>query len=154
MSVASTIPTVATKLLQLLNAATWPGAKPQISDSDPDEPEREVVIVGDTDAEGENDQDWGTIGARTRDERYAMRLDVKVISPGLSTSEARDRAFALFAVVEKVLIDNPTLGIDATPNAQLVQAQLRQPTHRQGAIDEGKGCVIESAVRVHARLRR
>lgn len=158
-NVASTIPTVVDRLLVLLNAATWPTSAdwpdvPQVTDSDPDEPERQVVLVGDTFAEGDDDQEWAAVGARTRDERYAVNVNVMVMTPGLTIGEARARAFALLAVVEQTLIDNVTLGIAATPNLQIIAVQLRQPTHRQGVLDEGRGCVIETAVRVTARLRR
>jgi hypothetical protein len=154
MSIASSIPTIADALLTLLNAATWPTSKPQISDSDPDQPGREIVIVGDTYAEGEDSQEWSAVGARTRDERYTIRLDVKVLTPGLTVTQARNRAFALFSIVEQTLIENVTAAVSSTPSLQVVQLSLRQPTHRQGAIAEGQGCVIESGVRVHARLRR
>lgn len=154
MTIGSTIPTVAASLLSLLNAATWPEPTPQITDSDPEDPGREVVIVGDTYTEGEDSQEWAAIGARSREERYALRLEVKVLTPGLTVTQARERAFALFAVLEQTLIENVTVDVLSTPNRQVLQASLRQPTHRQGAIGEGQGCVIESAVRVHAKLRR
>lgn len=158
-NVASTIPVVANRLLTLLTAATWPTSTdwpdaPQVVDSDPDTEERQVVIVGDTFAEGDDDQQWAVIGARTKDERYAINVTVKVLQPGCSISEARNRAFALLAVVEQTLIDNVTLGIAPTANYQIISTQLRQPTHQQGALDEGRGCVIETAVRVAARLKR
>jgi hypothetical protein len=159
MSIASTIPVVVAGLLDLFNAATWPTSAewpeaPEVADSDPENEKRQLVVVGDTFAEGDDDQQWAALGARTKSERYAVRIHVKILGPGLDVSEARTRAFALLAVIEETLIENVTLAIPSTANYQIISVALRQPTHRQGILDEGRGCVIETAVQVAARLTR
>lgn len=154
--IASSIPTVTDAFLELLGAATWPASvpKPQISDSDPDVKGRYVVIVGDTADESGDEQSTPLLGNRTRTERYRMRLEVQALAPGLNIKEARTAAFAILSVIEDLLVEHPTLDVAATSNLQVVSVQLVQPTHRQGAIGEGQGCVIESAIDVHARLMR
>lgn len=155
MTIASSIPTVTASLLKLLDDAVWPGGtRPQISDSDPADVGREVVIVGDTFGAGDDDQQWAALGARSRAEEYAIALVVKVLTPGLTVTQARERAFELFEVIEATLIENVTAAVPSTANLEIHSIALRQPTHRQGPLAEGQGCVIESAVRVRAKLKR
>jgi hypothetical protein len=154
MAIASSIPAVIDALVELLEAATWPAPAPQICDSDPPDPARERITIGDSDTTGEDDQSWAAIGARSRDERYVLLVDIHVSTPGLTTRAARDRAFALLGVVEQTLVEHPTLDLAATANLQIVAAELRQPLHTQRQLDEGRGIRIESGVRIHARLRR
>jgi hypothetical protein len=87
----SSIPVVTDAILAMLNAATWPGNRPQILDDITDEPNRESVIVGDT--AGSSQRDWSTVGGGRIWEQYAIKLWIFAVTPGQTPKKARDRVY-------------------------------------------------------------
>ena len=69
----------------------------------------ESIQIFDVDGE----QPWGALGAHRRDEEYAVQVAIWACKPGAgepAIKAVRDRAYALFAAVEQVLLADPTLG--------------------------------------------
>jgi hypothetical protein len=153
----SSIPAVTDALLALLDQQPWPTPKPQIADGwwRPDEQDRECVVVGDTNGGGTSNQRWAALGTRSRDEQYPIALTVEVRTRGLSPKEARDRAFALFAVAEVALRSSTRFGLDAgglDPEVRVTNAELLEPRHRLEQTTEGTECVITSGLQVTTRI--
>lgn len=146
---SSTIPDAVAALIALLNAATWPVARPRIDDGIVDLPSVERIEILDTYAVGDDTQQWAQLGHRSRDEQYA--IEIKIHTPSLtvdSISAARERAFSLLAVVEDTVRTNVNLGVTG-----ITSTSIRQPTHRQETPDTGQRWVrINTALRVNARI--
>jgi hypothetical protein len=113
----SRYPTVVDHLVAALRAAdllVWDG--PLVTGDT-----RDAVFVGydaDPDSEwlsAELGQSWAGLGARTREETFAVRCAVLATTGETEAKPARDAAFALLAVVETVLRAGPSLGLTPTP---------------------------------------
>lgn len=141
---SSSIPTVKAALVERLELATWPGARPTVAYGWPRDIPREVIMVGGT-AEGA--QEWVAFGTRDRNETYRLTLVVQVTHPGQSQRVATERAFALLGVVEDVLRTDPTLGI-----ADTLVAELAVPRLQEGPDTEGYAAVVTAGVGVRARI--
>ena len=133
-------------ILDLLTAASWPGPLPQLSWGTPRSLERECVIVGDV---NNSEQEWAGIGDRRRNEDYRIELWVGVNKAGDSQEDATVRAVELFAVIESVLRANSNLG-GTLPAGQW--SEIRVPTLEEFPTDGGFAAVIQSEIRVKARL--
>lgn len=133
-------------ILDLLGAADWPGAIPQLSWGTPRTLERECLIVGDV---NNADQEWSGIGDRRRQEDYRIELWVGVNAPGDSQEQATVRAVELFAVVEAVLRANSNLS-GALPAGQW--SEIKAPTLEEFPTDGGFAAVVQSEIRVRARI--
>lgn len=133
-------------ILDLLNAASWPGAIPQLSWGAPRSLERECVILGGVD---NSDQEWAGIGDRRRNEDYRIWLWVGVDKAGDSQEDATVRAVELFAVVETVLRANSNLG-GSLPAGQW--AEMKSPSLVEFPTDGGYAAIVQSEIRVKARI--
>jgi len=135
-----------TAVLDLLGAADWPGSIPQLSWGTPRTLERECVIIGDV---SNSDQEWAGIGDRRRQEDYRIELWVGVNKAGDSQREATVRAVELFAVIEAVLRANSNLG-GALPAGQW--SEIKNPSLEEFPTDGGYAAVVQSEIRVRARI--
>ncbi len=131
-------------LIALLDAATWPGSKPQISFGIPRTIEREVIVVGGT---TNSDQDWSLLGGRRRQEDYYLQLWINVEAP--TQREATVRAVELLGVVETAVRATPNLG-GAVPPGQWVE--IRNPLLTEGPGTESYEAEISFDIRVKARI--
>ena len=140
----STVPAVVRALHDLLLTADWPLRPPQVTLGPTRDMEREVVMIGAT----TGDQEWAQIGGRKRDEDYTVELYVLVARPGDTALEAMDRAWELFAVVED------TLRTNYAPAAEtgVLWTEVQRPEGQPTVEDEGHGHVVQSAIRVRARI--
>lgn len=102
--------------------------------------------VGDTD--DESDQEWAALGARARDETYALRLVVVSAVPGSSQQQATEDAFEMFGLMEAGLRANVTLGITGVLVAEIKGPRLDEYVNG----DEGFAASVASAARVRARI--
>lgn len=153
----SSIPAVTDALIALLVAQSWPLATPQIADGwwRADAIQRESIVVGDTSGGGSTLQRWAALGNRSRDEQFPIYITVEVRTPGLSPKEARDRAFALFAVVETALRSSTRFGLDAgglDAAVRITNAELMEPRHHLEHTEEGTECVLVSGLQVATRI--
>jgi hypothetical protein len=78
---------------------------------------REVVFVGyDGDPEGdftvaESEQEWAGLGAKRRDEEFDVVCSIVVTRGDSDVKGARDRGFAIQALLEDKLRSDPSLGM-------------------------------------------
>ena len=136
---------VKTTLLELLEAAAWPGARPQLSWGTPRTLERETVIVGGT---TNGDEEWSALGNSRRTEDYRLQLWVTVQHPD-SQRAATVRAVELFAVVETVARENPNMQ-GALPAGQW--CEIRSPQLLEFPAEGGGWAAeVEAEIRVRAR---
>jgi len=133
-------------ILDLLGAADWPGAMPQLSWGTPKVLEREHIVLGDV---NNSDQEWAGIGDRRRNEDYRIEIWVGVSKAGDSQEEATTRAVELFGVVETVLRANSNLSA-AIPAGQW--AEIRSPSLTEYPTDGGFAAFVGSEIRVKARI--
>lgn len=140
----SSIPRVKARLVERLDAAEWSGDRPQITYGWPRDEQRELVCIGGT---IESEQRWVALGGRQRDEDYGLQVIVTVRRPGLSQTQATDRAFVLLGVIEDVLRADPTLGLD-----ELFAVEVAQPRLAEAPDVEGFIAQVVTAVRVRARI--
>lgn len=133
-------------ILDLLSAASWPGAIPQLSWGTPRNFERECIIVGNV---TNSEQQWAGIGNRRRDEDYRLDLVVWVNKAGDSQEDATVRAVELLAVVEAVVRANSNLSA-ALPAGQW--AEMRSPSLEEFPTEGGYGALVQSEIRVRARI--
>lgn len=131
-------------IIALLDAATWPGSKPQISFGIPRTIEREVIVVGGT---TNSDQDWSLLGGRRRQEDYYLQLWINVEAP--TQREATVRAVEILGVVETAVRATPNLG-GAVPVGQWVE--IRNPILTEGPGTESYEAEISFDIRVKARI--
>lgn len=106
---------------------------------------RQWVMVGS--ARGE--QEWAAIGARRRNEDFTIEWVINVKEPGLTTTEARRRAFYLLGVGEAALRaeENVTLqGVCAQG------VEVRSPDYHAITTQNGFEAQITSAIRCKARI--
>ncbi|MEZ5236812.1 MAG: hypothetical protein R2749_29585 [Acidimicrobiales bacterium] len=131
-------------VIALLDAATWPGSKPQISFGIPRTIEREAIVVGGT---TNSDQDWSLLGGRRRQEDYYLQLWINV--EHTTQREATERAVEILGVVETALRATPNLG-GVLPVGQW--AEIRNPLLTEGPGTESYEAEISFDIHVKARI--
>jgi hypothetical protein len=131
-------------LIDLLNAATWPTARPQISWGVPRTIERETIVVGGTQ---NGDQDWSLLGGRRRQEDYYLQVWINV--EHTTQQAATTRAVELLGVVETELRATPHLN-GAVPAGQWVE--IRNPRLDEAPGPESYEAEISFDVHVKARI--
>lgn len=131
-------------VIALLDAATWPGSKPQISFGIPRTIEREAIVVGGT---TNSDQDWSLLGGRRRQEDYYLQLWINV--EHTTQREATERAVEILGVVETALRATPNLG-GVLPVGQW--AEIRNPLLTEGPGSESYEAEISFDIHVKARI--
>jgi len=141
---SSSIPRVKAALVEHLEAAEWPGARPVVAYGWPRDIGREIVMIGGT---AEGSQEWVAFGSRQREELYRLELVVQVMHPGQAQRAATERAFELLGVVEAVLRADPSLGLEDT-----LVAELAVPRLREGPDSEGYVTVVTAGVGIRARI--
>lgn len=141
----SSIPRVKARLVERLDAAEWPGDRPQVTYGWPRDEQRELVAVVGTSERSE--QTTAALGGRSRNEDYGLQVIITVQNPGLTQQQATERAFELLGVVEDVLRDDPTLGLGG-----LFVAEIDQPDLREAPAAEGYVAQVLARVRVRARI--
>lgn len=106
---------------------------------------REAIVL----ADGRASQEWGSIGAKSRDEELTIAGLVWVTRPGAGETvirETRARAFALLAEIETHLREDPTaLG-------SLKWYEFTSYTLDQGANDLGRWVQIDFEIVAKGRL--
>lgn len=141
----SSIPRVKAAIVDLFNGVTYPGgAEVEVSYGRPRDMQREMLIVGDTSS---SEQEWATLGDRQRQEDYDVEILCLVMTPGLSQQEATERCFEIFGAAELALRTSPTLAVFGVSFVHVAVPRLAE-----GVLEQGYGAVIESAVRVSARI--
>lgn len=132
---ATSISTARANLYTLLDAATWPGTKPQVAFGAPTayEEQEVVALLGVTDA----DEAFAAIGAGRREETYELEVAVKVHDPAASTPQPVDaRGFELADTVRGVVHSNYTL------TGAVRGAEVRSLRTDGAVAAEGAGFVI------------
>lgn len=97
----------------------------------------------------DQDEDWGPIGARTKDENYEVAMVIWKVQPGAgeaTAKTARDRVYAILAEVAAWLRENPR------PLAGVMVAAMSNADLDQGVNPDGRWAQLTFAVRVEARL--
>lgn len=103
-----------------------------------DEAPQDWIFVGyDGNPEGDfgsvsTDQEWAGIGAKRRDESIAVVCSVVATRQLTDIKSARDRAYALFAVVEDTLREDPSMGMPPPTVAEVTVPTLHQEPTDQG----------------------
>lgn len=138
----STVPAVKDYLL-----AAW-GALPalagvQLTWGLPKSDQNECILIGG--AEGR--QKAASLGARRRDESYDLTVIVSAVRNDGVQRTATVRAFALMAVLEDFLRDDPTLG--GLVRSAEVGENFRLQEPADGTLREG---LIEFSIAVEARI--
>jgi hypothetical protein len=151
----SLIPAVKAAVVQLLRDADYPAQPtpyasgrpgPQVTYSDSADPEQDRIIIGDTSGEP-GDQEWFTF-APSRKEDVIIAVRIVCMVPGLTAEETTERAFSLFTVFARAMLDaaQPTPGHDILDIPGIVGLAVRQPFHTDARNGEGWSCVIETGV--------
>ncbi len=88
-------------------------------------------------ADVEFDQQWATLGKKSRDETFSMQVLVYVEQPGNVSNQqaATERAYALMAVVETYLRGDPTVnGVLGQPGEAEVKGRgrLQEDANQEG----------------------
>lgn len=138
----STIPDAIDLLHQLLEQADYPYPPPQVAYGMPiGGLEDLVVLIGD----GSGDEEWGAIGNKRRDEEYTLNLFIGSAWPGDDALDAKDRAWAIWQVIDDVLAENSRNFRDNARGVLFTQPVATQfgPTVE----DEGAGHTINAVVR-------
>lgn len=143
----STFPAVKAALVSTIDTAT--DADIQVNYGHPGKHlEDESVVVGDMD---DGDQAWASLGARSREEQYSIKVDFLILKAFTTQQEATERAFDVLADVETALRANVTLGVAGKRvEVQMVPRQLVE-----GVVDDnglGFGAVLRTVARVTARI--
>jgi len=124
----STIPAVLERLRDILTEASYPqGPDPSVIapfvciGHPGNEATREDIVIGDV----VSLENFAAIGARSRDEKYDVNLDVIAAFPGQSQSEANARVFDLWGAVCRELRMSPTLGFGVSASqGQVISVQV------------------------------
>ena len=109
-----------------------------------EEPPEAIVMV-----RVPSEQTFVAIGARKRDETFTIEHIIVIRRNGSGESvatAARNRAFEIFAQVEEVMRDDPTLGEIAW------KAEVATGTFEQGAGDRKRYATLEFDIRLTARI--
>ena len=111
--------------------------------------DREHIFIGDSVSTDE--VEFATIGPSPAglDVTLSFSITVVVATPGSDGLEALERAFELRGVVEKVIRDNPKLGLPSSVARLVGFGDLR---HQFIPMDEGVGCDAGLVVRIQARI--
>lgn len=155
----SYIPIFVDSLIDVLNAVSWPGVKPDISEGDWEQISGNCVIVGATaDGEGESSREWHSFGPLKR-EAFTVEITFGVVGHKQPAS-ARRAAFAYFdafwdAVQSIAATDGPRYGPDVDDVMYDERWEIMQPRHRSPTIEPDRGyeCRVHSAVTVVAQIR-
>lgn len=131
-------------LIDLLEAADWPGSRPQISWGVPRTVDREAIVIGGTQ---NGDQEWSLLGGRRRQEDYYLQVWVNV--EHTTQKDATIRAVELLGVVETELRANPHLN-GAVPAGQW--AEIRSPRLVEAPGTDSYEAEISFDIRVKARI--
>lgn len=140
----SSIPRVKAALVAMFEQLEVEGDQPDVSYGRPRDMTREMLIVGDTSS---SEQEWATLGDRQRQEDYDLEILCLVMTPGLTQQEATERCFEIFGAAELALRTTPTLNVLGVSFVHIATPRLAE-----GVLEQGYGAVIESAVRVSARI--
>ncbi|MEV8043565.1 hypothetical protein AB0P02_06890 [Streptomyces griseoluteus] len=97
-------------------------------------------------------QDFNAAGARTRDEEFTIACVLDVWSGDDNVAAARERAFALLAVVEAALRASGPNPEAPTLNGAVLWAHLTRASLRQYFTDQGVRAALGFAVSCHARI--
>lgn len=157
MSTTSTAPAVVTALLSALNAAyladvdldhvkaweSWPGPAAT----------SEMLILGQV-AWDEYEIPTIKAGRQARQEEWHVPFEVWVVGAEGTTPSApaasRTRAFAILAVAENVVADDPWVGLD---RSDVQWVQIRPETAAPHEFESGWAYVITGRFRAAARLQ-
>jgi hypothetical protein len=154
MTATSTIPAVKSYLVSALQATI--GVLPsmlgagtvQVTYGWPDNAEREHVYIGGT---ANSDQQWAALGAKARQEDYALELVIVVGKPGSTQQEVTERAFTLLASAETALRTTPEP--DGMPaGVQSLVVDIHPHRLIEGVWDDGRIAVIDSTIDIRARI--
>jgi hypothetical protein len=158
----SAIPAVKARVVELLLEAEWPALRtpystglprPSIEYSADPTQTRDRVIIGDTSGEP-GDQTWFTF-LPSRLEAFELQAAIVSEAPGLSAADSTERAFAMFTVFARTLM-NAVRPVDRDGETttdfgiDLVSIACRQPTHTDVRTAEGYTCVIDTGIAVQA----
>lgn len=154
MGTTSTIPSVKTRLRELLEAAVPSGWVVSYGRPPHGQPARKVIYLADVALDLDITVSKGPATVRrTRDERYTIDVLVYVLEDRGTVEAVEAEAFAGAAVVEDVVAGDFTLGFTG---AEIEHATMRGPgTVESGYSDSAPGgplAVIKLPVRVVARL--
>lgn len=96
------------------------------------------------------DQEWGAIGHKRRNESYTVQGGIFVIRRGAGEAKAkevRDRAYAILAELEDAI------RVDPGVSASVRQCELTQAVLDQGGEDNGRWAALQISIGVKAELR-
>lgn len=130
--------------LKAVPAEDWGPSKPFIDIGRKKTLDRETVIIGTI----TGDQEWVALGGRTKDEDFRVALFVLVANPAADGTEALDRAYDIFGVIETVLREDKAIAREDG----IMWQEMKTPKGTPTIETNGRGYVIESAVRFRSRI--
>lgn len=156
----STLPTVRARLVDLLRAHTTlaadPAASPprpavQVEGHPPGEAMQPASVFCGS-ARGSHGLAAISSNRKRRQETYGLEVWIDVLLPGVDdVAAAEDRCWTLFAALEDVLAEDPTLGLDDGGVKVVLSAQIG--AWEEGvARAEGAACQLRVTVDIVARL--
>ena len=92
------------------------------------------------------------VSARPRHERYTQNVLVTVVRTSQRSTGSSERAWELFAELERAIRDNPTLTAQWTKDGQIVSVQVGEGVFSKRASGEERESAISFGLDVHARI--
>jgi hypothetical protein len=106
------------------------------------QPDRESIVIGDATME----QEWQSLGARTRSEDVTVDIWITVIRPGDTAADARTRCEELAGFVATVLRTTPgTIALGGL----CTHTSLVAVSRKYFGTDEGVNCQIHAELTAH-----
>lgn len=143
----SAVPGFVSALLDALRAVPaedWGPSVPYIDIGRKRELDRETVML----MRVRGDESFVAIDGRHKDQDFEQSIFVLVSNPTATSTEAMDRAYAIWAIVERTLRANKAIGRETG----ILWQEIKSPSGTPTIETQGRGYVIESAIRFRARI--
>lgn len=151
MTIASSVPTVVTAVLAAVTTAVTgqtaaSGSDVQVSDGElgtyvADEFVQIISVTG-------GRQEWGAIGKQRRNESYDINGMVRAYVGSEDQAYCRSRVFALFALIETAVDNDPQLGAVVNGSIQASPTDLRMGVTEHG----GRAAELDFVLSVTTQL--
>lgn len=151
MTIASSVPAVVTAILATVSTAMTgqvaaSGSAVQIADGElgPYVADEFVQIIGVSNGR----QEWGSIGRQRRNESYEINGMVRAYVGGDDQAYCRSRVYALFALIETAVDNDPSLGSVVNGAIQAAPTDLRMGATEHG----GRAAELDFTLSVTTQL--
>jgi len=143
----SAVPGFTTALLTALRAVPagdWGAAVPTIDIGRKKELDRETVML----MRVRGDEKYHALTGRHKDQDFEQSLFVLVSNPLATSTEAMDRAYEIYGVIELALRADKAIGREHG----VLWQEIKTPSGTPTVETQGRGYVVESAVRFRTRI--